>query len=172
MLTPFRQFEHRQRQLSEMSRLICRSIAVPQGHCFCAARTCFAWRWAMMAGRPEYFQRSQVQSHIAHACAYFPTKKTQFKKKIFCYYKNVLLFQSATVCTSNYGLYWAIKFITPGVVSIAPVTSGYTFRASWHTSTVGPFFPHVPHYLQFCFTSAWYWLFGSLTGRPANRHVE
>ena len=30
------------------------------------------------------------------------------------------------------------------MVSIARVTSGCTFRASRHASTVGPFFPHDP----------------------------
>ena len=132
MLTPFRQFEHHQRQLSEMSRLICRSIAVPQGHCFCAARTCFAWRWAIMAGVPPKITGPISNKDISHACAYFPAKRTRFIKKYFVITKNVLL---ATVCTSNYCSYRAIKFITLGVVSIARVTAGRTFRASRHAST-------------------------------------
>ena len=62
----------------------------------------------------------------------FPPKERGLLKKYFVITKNVLL---ATVCTSNYCLYRAIKFITLGVISIACVTAGRTFRASRHAST-------------------------------------
>ena len=78
MLTPFWQDEQRQRQPSEMSLLVCRTIAVPQGHCLCAAMTCFDWRWVMMAGVPPNITGPISNSDILSCPTrmYFRAKRT------------------------------------------------------------------------------------------------